>query len=171
MDGVCDHIELAVSAYWDGELPTAEVRPMFLHLAECERCCAFLEILKLAERRMLSRERPAASDVLDQRIGMIATEPAAEVEHGSEASGAHRTRMNPHKSRWAFSMDPRGVTTRVLTASSLLAAGVGFVLGVTQPWSAVAPPDPEPQIVYVSVLPSVSVIGFASEHDDEGESK
>jgi anti-sigma factor RsiW len=169
MIGTCDQTERAISSYWDRELPPTDVRPMLLHLADCERCRAFLEGLRDTERRIVRQERTFASSALDERIASIGVEAAITGAPRSERPLNHRSSPVDPRGRRRFSFRDSGLSARFLAAGSVSAAVVGFVFGMTQPWSMGAPPDQRPQIVYVTVLPSIAVVGDVSALDHSGE--
>jgi len=171
MAGECVQFELAVSAYLDGELPRGEVRTLFLHLADCEQCRAFMDTMRAVERRVLKEERIGATKRLDQRVASIRPPDIMKVGGEPEPPLALRSVKREHIHSRAFSPDRRRVSYTSLAVKSLLAAAIGCILGVMQPWSYVGASNREPQIVYVSVLPSMTVIGHVNELDNGGKSK
>ena len=170
MDSECGRFESAVSAYLDGELPRVEVQSLFLHLADCEQCRAFMDTIRAVERRALAEERIVATKRLDQRVASIRPTDIMKVDGEPVPPLAPRSVKREHIHSRAFPLNRRRVSYTSLAVKSLLAATIGCILGVMQPWSYVVAMNTQPQIVYVSMLPSMTVLGHLNELDN-GESR
>jgi anti-sigma factor RsiW len=171
MSSECDQFEKAVSTYQDGELPRVEIRTLFLHLADCEKCRAFWDTIRNVERRALKEERIVASGSLDERVVSIRRMHKAMVDGKAEPPLPVRSVRREQIHAAAYPADRRQVFNASFAVSSLFAAVLGLILGVVQPWSYVVAPNSEPQIVYVSMLPNMTVLGHLNELNIEGKSK
>ncbi len=171
MGRACDQFELTVSAYLDGELPRTEARALFFHLAECDQCSAFLDTVRTIERRALKERRMVASKHLDERIASFLPTDAAQTQGLTERLFRPPSSTREHGPVHAHTLHRKPASFASLARRSLLAAVVGFSLGVTQPWSYLLTPVGDPQIVYVPMLPDIPVIGQVNESDIGGTSK
>lgn len=169
MTNECNAYEMALSAFVDGELSNEEIRPLFLHLADCENCRRFWRTSTRVERKTLQERVIVPSRDLDERVASIGIENQPESMHGRQK---HRP---PHKvvskiSRVVASMIPKkkSIPRYAAVIFALLSCLLGAILGTLQPWSGNFPEKAEAQIVYVSILPNITVLGHVNEMNRQG---
>ena len=167
----CPGFEVAVSAYLDKELPDVETRSLFLHLADCKQCRAFLEVARVAEAQALRGERMTASKRLDDRVASIRASDAVKIDDKRLRSDLQHSLSSDRRQGPAYRSGGVRVFRASLALRSLLAGAVGLLLGLVQPWSYISTSSSEPQIVYVSVLPSLTVLGNVNEQGKGGKLK
>lgn len=167
----CSGFEVAVSAYLDKELPDVEVRSLFLHLADCKQCRAFLDAARVAEAQALRGKRMTASKRLDDRVASIRPSDAIEIDDKQRLPDLLRSLSGGRRQRTAYRLSGVQAFRSSLALRSLLAATVGLLLGLMQPWSYISTSSSEPQIVYVSVLPSLTVLGHVNASGNGGKLK
>lgn len=179
MTSECNRYELAISAYMDGESANEETRSLFFHLAECESCRLFWTTSIKVEREALREKGIVASGNLDERVASIVQGDqlgiiAGELEKSRELSReSFRNRPSRKPSRpWAtVTQNTKPLSYSLAAIVSLLVLVLGIILGTLQPWSRSALERTEPQVVYVSILPSVTILGHLYELNSHGELK
>ena len=171
MNNECNQFEKEASAYLDEELPILEIRPLFLHLADCAQCRAFVDSIRIVERRALLEGRIVPTSSLSARIESIRSEGSMRLDRRPDAPFAPRSIKR--EQMLARRLTPGGIRVSIVSlgVKSTLVALVGFILGVMHPWSYVLPSFTEPQMVYVSMLPDITVLGHVDELNMEGGSK
>ncbi|MBM4159944.1 MAG: zf-HC2 domain-containing protein [Ignavibacteria bacterium] len=168
MTGECNRYQMALSASLDGELDTEATRALFFHLAECERCRLFWNSSIRIERELLKEERIRASTALDARVASIGRLGRL----GGFGKSLKQSLLRPLLDRAATSPSTLGEKVAQERVSfpysfaaivSILAVALGYILGTVQPWLENTMNEREPQVVYVSVLPDITVVGHLTE--------
>ncbi len=152
MSSECMRQQLAISEWMDEELGAHEVSAMFLHLAECEECRSFWKNAAAAERKLLESGKVGGSEKLDELIGSIGRtsgmrDRAPERRNGEIRVTSHEQVHFPYP---------------IAAIVAILAISLGFVIGSGLNSGGTAGKG-EPQVIYVSVLPSLTVTGRIGE--------
>ena len=164
MSSKCNRHQLALSAWIDEESDIDSTKAMFLHFAECENCRSFWRTSAAAEKQLLKEGRISGSATVDARIASIGQQGRlGEVRHGLKgrpnASFLDRT---PSRGTALSPKESSGRTSfpyLVAAIMSVLAVSVGFILGWARTWPDNPTNGRELQVIYVSVLPNVMIVG------------
>lgn len=169
MTNECNAYEMALSAFMDDELSDEEIRPLFLHLADCENCRRFWKTSTRVERKTLQERATVPSRDLDERVASIGIENQPESMHGRQKD------RPPHNvvskvSGGGASMFPKKklIPLNAAVSFALLSCLLGAILGTLQPWFGNFPDRADAQIVYVSILPNITVLGHVNEMNRQG---
>ena len=168
MTNECNAYEMALSAFVDGELSNEEIRPLFLHLADCENCRRFWRTLTRVERKTLQERAIVPSMDLDERVASIGIENQPESMHGRENDRTPHKDVSKVSSGLASMIPRRSIPRYAAVIFALLSCLLGVILGTLQPWSDNFPDRADAQIVYVSILPNITVLGHVNEMHRQG---
>lgn len=168
MNSECDRHQMTLSAWIDHELDIDSTKALFLHLAECENCRSFWRTSAGVEKQLLKDGRISGSAIVDARIASIGEQDRlGERRHRLEArpkdmfqdrSPSRGTAVGPKESSERTSF-PYPIAAIV----SVLAVSVGFILGLSGSSPDNSSDGHEPQVIYLSVLPNVTVVGNITE--------
>jgi len=163
MSSECRRYQMDLSTSLDGELDTEETRALFLHLAECEGCRLFWNAVIRIERELLKEERISGSTSLDARVASIGRSRGP----GGLGGKPEESFLRPQRDRGAtrqsavrekVTEEVKSFPYSLAAITFLLAVALGFILGTVQLWSSSATIEREPRVVYVSVLPDITVV-------------
>ncbi len=168
MSSECNRYQVALSAWMDEELDSDSTRALFLHLAECENCRSFWRTSASVEKQLLKEERVSGSANADARIESIGREGRLGgnrhwLQSGSNASFQDRSSIGGAVVGPKDLSERRSFPYSIAAIVSALAVTIGFILGSARPSSGNGTDRREPQVIYVSVLPNITVVGHIAQ--------
>ncbi|MDP2884807.1 MAG: zf-HC2 domain-containing protein [Ignavibacteria bacterium] len=168
MSSECNRYQMALSAWMDEELDSDSTRALFLHLAECENCRSFWRTSSGVEKQLLKEGRVRGSAIIDARIASIGRQDRLGgnrrgLEGRSNASFQDRSSIGGAVVGPKDLSERRSFPYSIAAIVSVLAVTVGFILGSARPSSGNGTDGREPQVIYVSVLPNITVVGHIAE--------
>jgi hypothetical protein len=160
MSDECNQYQTDLSAWLDGELDDGATRALFLHLSGCDICLSFCRSSISVEREFLKVGRVGGSDVLDARVASIGRTSIRSNDRSPDSGKDHGRMMSQDRMQFPYA---------IAAIIALFALTVGFILGTFGPLSGSAANGRDPQVIYVSMLPTLTIVGHGTDYIRKGQ--